>query len=91
MCGLLSSDGSGNGGSKSGVVEYPRCVLMYAQREGVSAGGAMRSAGEALLGSNLQPDRERKLMVPTPSAAPSQPLWVIKLDSARRRLLRSLG
>ena len=37
LCGLLSSDGSGNGGSKSGVVEYPRCVLMYAQREGVSA------------------------------------------------------
>ena len=32
----------------------PRCVLMYAQRaEGVSAGGAMRSAGEALLGANL--------------------------------------
>ena len=53
LCGLLSSDGSGNGGSKSGVVEYPRCVLMYAQREGVSAGGAMRSAGEALLGANL--------------------------------------
>ena len=61
MCGLLSSDGSGNGGSKSGVVEYPRCVLMYAQREGVSAGGAMRSAGEAFTGR--QPDRERKLMV----------------------------
>ena len=53
LCGLLSSDGSGNGCSKSGVVEYPRCVLMYAQREGVSAGGAMRSAGEALLGANL--------------------------------------